>query len=484
MAEHSGLKEEQDRVLATVARLVTAADGDTLYRDVYVQRAAELLSQIVTEARWQSAIAGREQATRLLAQARAAVARQDWQEVRELGKRAADVQHSLGAEEAVLSAAEAVYGAPTVVLDPLSPGLPPSSKRWPGPAEACAAVVAALTELERDDPADRELYTARRRAIEALSLPGVTVAAGDAAGAGPANAEREALRALERGDAAALEGLARQMLQATAAARPAAGETAPSARGRIVPPDVLGEPLPEACAPRARALGLECVDSTLASPAVAASISEFMERYAPSASPAAFERAKDGVARMSVAAQGLAVPPDVAAVFAETVSLFALHLYVNSSGLRYVPIPTPREPLLLETHAEGEEPVTPLLRELGLDRRRGLSRDDVEEHLWKNGRRVVAEHLGLDPLAFRVVCMPPDLFVRVGRDRGWGQRQEWTHFDGYQVLAGGRLRALVGGNARFGGLYDLCSISRDDARENTLVRFAVIRRARLGVRIG
>jgi len=56
------------------------------------------------------------------------------------------------------------------------------------------------------------------------------------------------------------------------------------------------------------------------------------------------------------------------------------------------------------------------------------------------------------------------------------------HGSGYQVMKGGRLRALVGGNARFGGLFDLASISRDDGRENTVVRFAVIRRERLGVR--
>jgi hypothetical protein len=40
----------QDRVLATIARLITAADGDTLYRDVYLRRAVELLSPIVPEA--------------------------------------------------------------------------------------------------------------------------------------------------------------------------------------------------------------------------------------------------------------------------------------------------------------------------------------------------------------------------------------------------------------------------------------------------
>jgi len=164
--------------------------------------------------------------------------------------------------------------------------------------------------------------------------------------------------------------------------------------------------------------------------------------------------------------------------------MFALHLYVNSAGVRYIPIPAVRETVLIETHPEGDETVTSLLRELGLEHRRGLARDDIEDRLQKQGARIVGELLGLDPLAFRIVCVPPDVFMRVGRDRGWGSRPEWTHFDGYQVMRGGRIRALVGGHAQYGGIYDLASISRDDARDNTLVRFAVVRRERLGVRIG
>jgi hypothetical protein len=54
--------------------------------------------------------------------------------------------------------------------------------------------------------------------------------------------------------------------------------------------------------------------------------------------------------------------------------------------------------------------------------------------------------------------------------------------DGYQLLKGGRMRALVAGDVRFGGLFDLCSISQIDERENVLVRFAVVHRERLLVR--
>jgi hypothetical protein len=143
-----------------------------------------------------------------------------------------------------------------------------------------------------------------------------------------------------------------------------------------------------------------------------------------------------------------------------------------------------REPLLIEPHAEGDDAATPLLRELHLARRRGLARTVIETRLRADGPRIIGDELGLDPLAFRLVCVPPDLYVRLGRERDWGRRDDWTHFDGYQLVGARGLRALVGGNARYGGLSDLCSISCDDARENTIVRFAVVRRERLGVRFG
>ena len=41
------------------------------------------------------------------------------------------------------------------------------------------------------------------------------------------------------------------------------------------------------------------------------------------------------------------------------------------------------------------------------------------------------------------------------------------------------LLALVGGSARYGGIGDVCGISASDARDDTVVRFAVVRRERL-----
>jgi hypothetical protein len=386
-----------------------------------------------------------------LSQAQAAVARRDWSQVRDISARTAALQRSLRSDEGLMDAAGTVYGAPAVVVDPLSPGL--ASRRWPSAAQAVAEVTAALGELASGDAPLREHYVTRARALAALTVPQAT-------------------------DAAALEALANNVL-----GRPAeAGEVVRAAGAGLVLPASLDEPLPEACVPRARAIGLDVVETPVVAPAMAMAISDFIERYALGASPAMFDRANDGIARVTAAAQAIDLPPDVKAVFAETISLFALHLFVNSAGLRYVPPPIPREVLLVETHAEGDGAMTPLIRELGFERRRGLAREDIEQRLLTHGARVLGDYVGLDPFAFRLVCIPPDLYMRLGVQRGWGRSDQWTHFDGYQVMKGDRLRALVGGNAQFGGLGDLCSISCTDARANTVVRFAVVRRARLGAR--
>ena len=480
MTSGSPRDEQNAGVLATVAELVTVADGDTLYRDVYLRRAAELLRPVVDESAYEGALQRRDQVTRLLAQARAAVTRDDWAKVRELGTRAAALQTSLDAEQELLAVAASVYGAPPVALDPLSPGLARFAKRRSSAAQAQSEVRAALNDLGARDAAARDLYRARERAVAAVAVPEAAASASEVTGRA-SNPSESALQAIERGDAAALRALADSMTASRTVAAPGPGGAA--ARAVIEVPAVLGEPLPDACRTAAAALGFEPVEVTLVS-GIAAAVNDFLAGCALSPSAAAFDRARDGVVRLTLAAGEVDVPRDVAALFAETLSLFALHLYVNSAGIRYVPVPTSREPLLVETHAEGDEPRTPLLHELGLPQRRGLARSAIEAALHKEGARVLAEHLGLDPRAFRLVCIPPDVYVRLGRDRGWGAREEWTHFDGYQVTSGGRLRALVGGNARFGGLADLCSLSVDDGRENTVARFSVVRRERLGVRIG
>jgi hypothetical protein len=163
---------------------------------------------------------------------------------------------------------------------------------------------------------------------------------------------------------------------------------------------------------------------------------------------------------------------------------FIQQIFINSGGARYLP-PLSAERTLIEDFAEDEaaaDAPSKLLEALGLPKRKALARVDVEAALVRAGGEILEKHLGLDPLEFRLVCIPYDLYIRFGRDRGFGKWSHWTHFDGYQVMGGNRLRALVGGDGRFGGLNDLVSISPNDARDSVYARFAVVRRARMAGR--
>jgi hypothetical protein len=82
---------------------------------------------------------------------------------------------------------------------------------------------------------------------------------------------------------------------------------------------------------------------------------------------------------------------------------------------------------------------------------------------------------------FRLVCIPPDVYGRVGHQKGWGRQQLWTHFDGYMVMQNRKLSALAGGDVRFGGLFDLVGISREYDSDKIIARFAVVQRRRLDV---
>jgi hypothetical protein len=473
MARKQEADESSSKPTAVIGLLVRAADGDTLFRDVYLLRARELLTPIFPESRYLSAAGEREEAARALQQARVAAARRDWERVRDLSTRAAALQRSVEATQELSTLAGSVYGAPAIAFDLFSPGL--AAGQGNDPRSLQADVLDALAHLATADPGKADLYSARRAAVAALQLPtAVAKAEAEPAGGG----EHRMRLAAEQGGADQLRELAEKML-ADASAGPATTQSTAS-RARFEAPKVVSEPFPPGSIERAGALGLESVQSHVV-PHVAAAVREFLDGYGWGPATPELGKAREGVTELRALTKEH-MSAELAETAAETISLFATQVFVNSAGVRYVPLPVDTEPCLIEGFPEGEEPVTELLRALALPGRRGLARTDIERALLLHGPEVLEERLGLDPREFRLVCMPPDLYLRVGRERGWGKRPEWTHYDGYRVLQGGRLLALVGGNSRYGGVVDLCGISPTDERDNVLARFAVIRRARLGAR--
>src|SRR5262249_60918494 len=157
------------------------------------------------------------------------------------------------------------------------------------------------------------------------------------------------------------------------------------------------------------------------------------------ASAATLALAHEGVAQLRASIDTLpAIEDSNADVLAETVSLFALHVFINSAGMRYLPMLSEREFVLLETHAEGDDAPSGLLHALGLERRRAVARDEIEQALLRRGGDVVGR-MGLDPRAARIVCVPPDVYMGDGPSRGWGTSGEWTLFDGVTERDDGRL---------------------------------------------
>jgi hypothetical protein len=167
------------------------------------------------------------------------------------------------------------------------------------------------------------------------------------------------------------------------------------------------------------------------------------------------------------------------------VEMFVIHPLVNSGGARYLPSLV-AEDVLVEDFpdpADGQTPpASELMKSLRLPGRRGLPRIAIEQALLMHGARILEKELGLDPRVFRLVCIPPDVYVRVGEAEGWGRQPFWTHFDGYlirTVTGQVRLQALAGGDVRYGGLYELLAVGRDYDSDRLLARFAVVQRARM-----
>ena len=131
-----------------------------------------------------------------------------------------------------------------------------------------------------------------------------------------------------------------------------------------------------------------------------------------------------------------------------------IHPLVNSGGARYLPSLV-AEDVLVEDFPDPVEGQTPpaseLVKSLGLPGRRGLPRIAIEQALLMHGARILENELGLDPHVFRLVCIPPDVYVRLGEAEGWGRQPFWTHFDGYLIRTVDgqvRLQALAGGDVR------------------------------------
>lgn len=463
-----------------VGLLVEVANGDTVYRDIHLRRARQLLSSTFDEANYRAIGTSEKEIDDLTSRSRTAVLHREWAQAAEISARIESLRQRLATTRNLAVIGKDVYEADAVVFDPFSPGKHLGAQALAGQAELRTQLTNALASLAKLDSASSAFYEKRRSYFAALELKSEVVSQ-----KGPkrdrSQVERSAMEAAERGDAAALQRLAKELQDWKESGVPAASGNAPVMLSRYECPVDLSAPFPPQTVERARDLGL--VEGHTAPVAEFAKVREAIYTHVDQPVPSHPDMEREGVLRSRALAE-LGIPAELDSEESRVLAgQFIQQIFVNSGGARYL-LPLSAETVLWEDFAENESADRPskLLAALGLAKRNGCAHAEIESALMRRGAEIVENMLGLDPLEFRLVCIPYDLYARFGRERGFGHWPHWTHLDGYQVMAGNRLRALAGGDSRFGGLYDLVSISPSDAHEGIYSRFAVVRRARQTLR--
>ena len=469
------VQQSKENTLTTVARLVEIAALDTLFKDLYVQRARALLSTIFSRGSFDTFKENSAQVPWVEQQLRAGVERGEWQRVSELTERLRSLKANVAAGAQPAKLAEAVYDqAADVTIDVFATGL---NVFVGADAETLKErrdeAMKILTALQRLDPDSSAFYARRIADFKRLSIK---------AGAPTGKDEKDermdasqlqsaALSALDGGDLSKLE-----QLIANVAKQGASKKAAPGApQVELTTPAELGDDLI-----------YKFTDETLAAAAelgLSPVRTEPRRQFAhlvPHGWQPSFRKqevkqwSQDKLSRLTYPSS---VTTDKAR---EAIDFYLLNPFINSGGTRYHACLV-AEDVLLEDFPEPEakeEVDSKLMDLLRLNSRWGLSRKDIETALVERGADVLNK-LKLDPEAFRLVAIPADLYTHLGPQRGWGQKEMWTHYDGYRVLEGGKLQALAGGDKRFGGTSDVVSFSPDYSSNKIFVRFAVVQRKRM-----
>lgn len=465
--------------ISLVSQLVEAGSTDTVYRDIYLDRGRELFQKLLTPAEYLRVKCSKIDMDDLLRQIASALERQNWAKVKELTGRVRVLRQIVDEKSALLELAQKIYEPIDVPFNPFDQRLQSilefSKKEPPTSRDLLLSI---LGTLEKSDRKMQSFYAHRQAYFRALPLASAELHTADLMIADPAQAQMRARMALEKKDIGALERLAEEMLKA----RLFNPVEVPATVERTITRGVVSEAdLPFIFSERtlsgASRLGL-------ASERVEASdeLRDYLRCCCATQAKVPDRPLTESGKCIEGCTCGHPCPPNTAEPLKETLDLLMLHPFINSAGVRYLPR-FGSEVVLFEDFSEEAEPPSqsPLLDALGLPRRTGLSRIEIDHALLRRGPQIIKCELGLDPLEFRLACIPFDLYSRLAETRSWGRQKFWTHFDGYQIWKGGRLRALVGGDVRFGGRYDLCSISRADENHKVTARFAVLRRDRFQV---
>src|SRR5215212_4444790 len=200
--------QSKENTLTTVGRLVEMSKLDTLYKDLYLQRARTLLGPIISRGSYFTLKENRAQIPWVEQQLRSSIERGDWKRANDLTERLRQLRASLVSGSDAANLAESVYEhAADVRIDQFSSGLNvflgvESDSLYANRGEALNILLA----LERIDPERKDFYARRISDFKQLTIvtsESVANAKDDQLDAG--QLQQAALNVLDSGDLSKLD---------------------------------------------------------------------------------------------------------------------------------------------------------------------------------------------------------------------------------------------------------------------------------------
>src|SRR5512143_108424 len=247
--------EKNTDTLKTVGLLVEAAKTDTVYRDVYLRRARQLLRSTLDESAYRAIGSTEKEIDDLVRRGRTAVLQRDWGQVAELSAQTEALRKQHATMGKLANIGKAVYEADTIAFEPFSPGKHLGPLAQADQPNLRTQVMDTLASLAKLDTGSSAFYEKRRSYFSALEVKGAAVSK-KSAQRDRAQTEQLAMEAAERGDAATLQRLAKELKDWKETKVAAASSSAPVMLSRYECPVDLSVPFPPQVIERARELGL------------------------------------------------------------------------------------------------------------------------------------------------------------------------------------------------------------------------------------
>jgi len=122
MSKKPTTQDKTTTLEAAVQLLVNVRGSDTVYADLYLRRAGELLATVLSQAQYNALRGIQGDINTVVKQISLATASQDWAQVASLATRLDELRRSAGENAALSRLGATVYDTHGVSIDPFSPG--------------------------------------------------------------------------------------------------------------------------------------------------------------------------------------------------------------------------------------------------------------------------------------------------------------------------------------------------------------------------